>query len=765
MFKNKGNRNHKLLTKFAFSYIFILLIPMFIGLQGNKIAVDIVKDDIRRSNLSMLNQAKDIVDSELKQVETLSIQIASNPRTNSLLNLHQPLDESQYYNFKTSIHDLSTYMMNRTFIDTFYIYLKNTNYVITPDTLYPADVFYNRVLKYDKTRYVHWQEMLINNYYVGKYVKPSAFYSEESNTSIINYVQSLPLSYVQRSQGALIVSFDSKKLVEHFSPTVLDNGGWAYIQDKDGNLIASLSKDNTSIKYLNTEEFKDGENFIEKYISNNDMIITYTTSNLNGWKYVIALPSDIVLEKLNTFKHTSWIIFGVSSLIGIVIALLLAYHNSKPLLNIIKQLKDFISDDSAEIDAFSIINGSVAKLITNNKALNEDIINQKPLIQAAFIDKLLRGQIYNETELLSLSSYLGIDIFKNKFLVLLLRIYYNDTEEINFNREIINELNISKAVVRGVLAKSLDKKAFIHDVDYHTLAVLWSFDSLEDDKIIDYIESYMKDIKNELLHSFNMKICTSGGNLYNNPLEAWQSFEQATQALDYALTNKSAISWYNNIEKDSETYYYPLELEQRLINHAKVGDLNQVKKLLSIIREENFQFRKLSILMSRELVSELKSTIIKLMSQFTDEDTIKKRVKCIDLNNSIEHNFEILEKIYEKVCELVQSQKSSQNIELMGNIKKYIQTNYMYQDLNLYKVSSQFNLSEGYFSHLFKEQSGINFTDYLEKIRIDQACELLKNKDLTINDISEMVGYNSAQSFRRAFKRVCGVSPTALRDS
>ncbi|MBU3113869.1 helix-turn-helix domain-containing protein [Clostridium lacusfryxellense] len=99
----------------------------------------------------------------------------------------------------------------------------------------------------------------------------------------------------------------------------------------------------------------------------------------------------------------------------------------------------------------------------------------------------------------------------------------------------------------------------------------------------------------------------------------------------------------------------------------------------------------------------------------------------------------------------------------MNRIKRYIESNYMDSNLCLYKVSSEFNLSEGYFSHLFKEQTDINFTDYLEKIRLNNANILLKGQRLSINEIAQKVGYNSAQSFRRAFKRLYGVSPTDVR--
>ena len=93
----------------------------------------------------------------------------------------------------------------------------------------------------------------------------------------------------------------------------------------------------------------------------------------------------------------------------------------------------------------------------------------------------------------------------------------------------------------------------------------------------------------------------------------------------------------------------------------------------------------------------------------------------------------------------------------------YINANYMDSNLGLAKISTEFGISEGYVSSMFKEQAGVNFADYVESIRIDKACQLLREEDITITDISDMVGYNSVQSFRRAFKRVKGIQPKEFR--
>ena len=79
--------------------------------------------------------------------------------------------------------------------------------------------------------------------------------------------------------------------------------------------------------------------------------------------------------------------------------------------------------------------------------------------------------------------------------------------------------------------------------------------------------------------------------------------------------------------------------------------------------------------------------------------------------------------------------------------------------------AEEFQISEGYLSYVFKEQSDINFADYLEQIRIKRAQELLKTGNNTVANVAELVGYNSVQVFRRAFKRVTGISPRDMKKS
>jgi len=85
------------------------------------------------------------------------------------------------------------------------------------------------------------------------------------------------------------------------------------------------------------------------------------------------------------------------------------------------------------------------------------------------------------------------------------------------------------------------------------------------------------------------------------------------------------------------------------------------------------------------------------------------------------------------------------------------------EDLTLGQVAKAVNTSTFYFCKVFKKATGINFTDYLSRIRIEKSKNLLLNPNLRISEIAFEVGFQSLTHFNRVFKKVLGQSPTEYR--
>ena len=94
--------------------------------------------------------------------------------------------------------------------------------------------------------------------------------------------------------------------------------------------------------------------------------------------------------------------------------------------------------------------------------------------------------------------------------------------------------------------------------------------------------------------------------------------------------------------------------------------------------------------------------------------------------------------------------------------KEFIQE-HQSEDISLGQVAKAVNTSTFYFCKMFKKMTGINFTDYLSRVRIEKSKNLLLNPNLRVSEIAFEVGFQSLTHFNRVFKKVLGQTPTNYR--
>lgn len=99
---------------------------------------------------------------------------------------------------------------------------------------------------------------------------------------------------------------------------------------------------------------------------------------------------------------------------------------------------------------------------------------------------------------------------------------------------------------------------------------------------------------------------------------------------------------------------------------------------------------------------------------------------------------------------------------MVTRAKEYIQE-HQAEDLSLGEVARAVHASTFYFCKVFKRATGLNFTEYVSRVRIEKAKNLALNPNLRISEIAFAVGFQSLTHFNRVFKKIVGMSPTAYR--
>jgi len=130
-----------------------------------------------------------------------------------------------------------------------------------------------------------------------------------------------------------------------------------------------------------------------------------------------------------------------------------------------------------------------------------------------------------------------------------------------------------------------------------------------------------------------------------------------------------------------------------------------------------------------------------------DEDIIKASINALVVA--------VNKLLMEKDKEIVQEDR-------LVEIVNFIQANY--KDVDLDMLSEKFCLSKPYISKYIKEKSGKTFLEHVTAIRMKKAKTLLKNGNMTVENIADMIGYPNPEHFIRSFKQQFGMTPTQYRN-
>ena len=110
----------------------------------------------------------------------------------------------------------------------------------------------------------------------------------------------------------------------------------------------------------------------------------------------------------------------------------------------------------------------------------------------------------------------------------------------------------------------------------------------------------------------------------------------------------------------------------------------------------------------------------------------------------------------------IQERRDPQDSSPIGEAMAYIQA-HLGEPITMRELADSLHLNSSYFSVLFKEQVGLNFSEYLMRKRVQRAKELLVQTVLPISEIAERVGYQTDKYFIKVFKSLEGISPSKYR--
>ncbi|MDF2926389.1 MAG: AraC family transcriptional regulator [Paenibacillaceae bacterium] len=297
-------------------------------------------------------------------------------------------------------------------------------------------------------------------------------------------------------------------------------------------------------------------------------------------------------------------------------------------------------------------------------------------------------------------------------------------------------------------------------------AVLFPCSRLEEESIMELCQEIVHAINTYLKISISVGI----GNRVGSLTDVHISCQEARSAVEYKFfTGKNSIVDIRDIgearmELDLNAVY---DGQMKVIQLMKLGDAGTVRLKVAEILQDLSSNRSIpagyvqSICV--EMVTLASKAYLELGEQLESAElSLPDMINGIYRQDHVHGLADMMQDFLERLTSHMAQRHSNKNAGTIRKIKDIITSRYM-ENLSVSLISEEIFLSPNYISLIFKKETGESITEFMTKVRIEAAKQLLQDRDLKVLDISEMVGYENATYFSTVFKKYTGLHPQKYR--
>lgn len=535
-----------------------------------------------------------------------------------------------------------------------------------------------------------------------------------------------------------------------------------YIVDKEGNIVFGGNNNCLNINlipdYIYQNEFLDIGSATELY---EDTKILYTHTYLPDLKCTLigVTPKNYFYTRTFRIRNIILIICLCAILIGMFFSGYFSNRIYKPLYLVLSNFKKNISlrsiDTHNEYKYIDHVFNTLSFKVTELEGL---FIQNRDLIKFGFVFELLNGTIDD------------LSTFKEKVEMLDMNLTQDTFCVIKFGLSNINQYVERIKDRELIIYKIIEDIGILHNENIIMHAIKTS------DKCITAICNFdkdcqicLKDSVNKLINTFQKKyfarIFACISDFTKDPLMLGDNYNEVQQIFPYSfLMPDIAILTKVDIVALTEKREFPVNLIDGFIELLKSRDIPGLKKNVREIIAEC----KTGLYSYESCTHYLFSMMYELTNYMRNIDLYAKQDRTKELHEAFMLNDNIdavgkwfVDVIYDELSKIRSSVKVS---DLMQAIVSYIDK-HVTEDISLFAVSEEFEISSAYLSRLFKAEVGMNYTEYITKKRLEKSIELLTYTEHSVDSIASIIGFNSSAYFIKKFREEYSLTPMAFKRS
>lgn len=738
----------KLITNKSFQRnLFVLLTIVILMFLLNYLflrnSTQLMHKQVKDNNRLVSNNIIQSFDGSFKNINSLIQSIDILP--------YKPLsNESQeaYNNYLIykSLNKLISTSSASGFIEEVVVYNDNSNLAITPQGTLSLESVFNWYYQNNQYNTVYWSYYFNENNTVK--VFPARNYAQLKNENVVSQKNLIVVAdKIHRSFNNILIFIDVENLIESVNNELNDLS--FTILDQNDEVVLNSDADINLVDMVNDFYVGEGK---RRLINNQEYEYIIYKSSYNGFTYITRMPYEDGFISAMTTTHRN--LMFVSILVGLFLTYLFSLYLFQPNIRI----KKIIGGDYSWNNIYNTIKHlKIEKQLMETKIVSNELELRKDL----FLYAIDQSREKEDLEL-PIEDYIGEFFFEAKFMLVKLMFKNKDGTKWRFNRSVIK----IKSIMERELSLNIKKVNVFHIKDNEFLVLVNIYGNKDKATAIKNVEKLVKLTYEENNKYLGKSLLTASiSRIYDSNIHNLKAAYKTIVDIPYYrnIENKTSIYDVENVSYALESYY-PAEEIDKLSNLLVSGNETEARSIIKSIFDKNIEMK----IQYYQFAAILQSINLNLKKHLNLTDTKQETMYNLELDlfNALREgtNFKEVEKTFMKIFSFISKELVSENESKLNQtfIAQYIELHYM-ESLYLEHMAEVTNTTPKYFSKYFKKTFGINFVEYLNRVRINHAKDFLKNEHYTISEVAEKIGFMHATTFSSTFKRFTGLTPTQYR--
>lgn len=641
------------------------------------------------------------------------------------------------------IHQQITALTNLTggIAESMFIYLDDQH--VFSDGLYSFNDYFTKICKYEAYDVAFWRDLRANLRFLTILPATDMTRHPQSKRRVV------PVAYrsmIGTHDTVSVVTLSVTNIGATIRSGMITSDTRMHLVDADGGLIlselsddevAALSQEQTTIRV-------DGATYA----------VLSASSQTNGWQYTLLVP----MEQITALSADTLWIFA-SMIVAFIFASILGFYFFRRISRPIHKM--YTALDTHEVGQGMPNLEEVSRRVSFVLSDYYEAHEEKASMQQNYIDmslfQLLSGRELHNAELLVSLLKREFNFESPLYQCAVLRIGYDwsgeplqDTERLNMQINLQSDLlaYLTQEVPCCILEYRDNEYVFIINCSQE-----------EAEKVYVLFENLIERLRERSsIASAHICLVQDGEALTG----LGRAFQQAMETLAGIPGAERWFIGYANKPSAEVTIRYTLRDEMRLMTALRSGSQERVFAQLNAL----LQSSEINNSQQKEgLIHDLFITAMRFLAErnetLPDRNAYQGLRTEVDLQGGLQAKQALLMRLYEDLLQTTRQPASDSS--LTTNIIQYVQENYA-SDLYLERIAEEMGLSVKHISRVFKSKTGQNLSDYINYVRIERVKELLIGTELSISEISAIVGIHSRTTFLRIFRKLEGVTPSEYRE-